>query len=73
MPSKHKFAGLSLLAGEAGGWAFQPQGQAEQRGVLLLSVPYARKAGDAQTLGGLPGYGLRAGRACSAFIRIELL
>jgi hypothetical protein len=28
--------------------------QAEQRRVLLLSVPYALKAGDAQTLGGLP-------------------
>jgi hypothetical protein len=32
----------------------QEQGQAEQTRVLLLSVPYALKAADAQTLGGLP-------------------
>jgi len=31
----------------------QAQGQAEQPRVLLLSVPYALKAGDAQTIGGL--------------------
>jgi trimeric autotransporter adhesin len=30
------------------------QGQEEQPRVLLLSVPYALKAADAQTLGGLP-------------------
>jgi hypothetical protein len=32
----------------------QEQGQAEQTRVLLLSVPYALKAGDAETVGGLP-------------------
>jgi len=32
----------------------QPQGQAEQPRVMLVSVPYALKAEDAQTLGGLP-------------------
>jgi hypothetical protein len=32
----------------------QVQGEAEQRRVLLASVPYAVKAGDAQTVGGLP-------------------
>ncbi len=32
----------------------QVQGQAEQPRVLLLSVPYALKAGDADTIGGLP-------------------
>jgi trimeric autotransporter adhesin len=33
------------------------QGQEEQPRVLLLSVPYALKAADAQTLGGLPAAG----------------
>src|ERR1019366_3330003 len=32
----------------------QVQGQAEQARVLLVSVPYALKAHDAETLGGLP-------------------
>ncbi len=32
----------------------QGQGQEEQPRVMLLSVPYALKAGDAQTVGGLP-------------------
>jgi len=32
----------------------QISGQAEQPRVLLLSVPYALKAGDAETVGGLP-------------------
>ena len=32
----------------------KPEGQDEQPRVLLVSVPYALKAGDAQTLGGLP-------------------
>jgi len=43
-----------FVAGEARWLAVQPEGQAEQTRVLLLSVPYALKAGDAQTLGGLP-------------------
>jgi hypothetical protein len=40
----------------------QVQGQAEQARVLLVSVPYALKAADAQTLGGLPA---------SAFLRAD--
>jgi trimeric autotransporter adhesin len=43
-----------FVAGEARWVGIQPQGQAEQTRVLLVSVPYAMKAGDAQTLGGLP-------------------
>ena len=43
-----------FVAGEARWLAVQLQGQREQARVLLLSVPYALKAGDAQTLGGLP-------------------
>lgn len=45
----------SLFAsGEARWLAVQTEGQAEQRRVLLLSVPYALKAADAETVGGLP-------------------
>jgi hypothetical protein len=43
-----------FISGEARWLAVQVQGQAEQPRVLLLSVPYALKAGDAQTIGGLP-------------------
>jgi hypothetical protein len=43
-----------FASGEARWLAVQPEGQAEQPRVLLLSVPYALKAGDAQTIGGLP-------------------
>src|SRR5579871_700259 len=44
----------SLFAsGEARWLGVQAQGQAEQSRMLLLSVPYALKAGDAQTVGGL--------------------
>ena len=43
-----------FIAGEARWLAVQPQGQAEQPRVMLLSVPYAMKAGDAATVGGLP-------------------
>ena len=41
-------------AGEARWIAVQISGQAEQPRVQLVSVPYALKAADAQTLGGLP-------------------
>ncbi len=41
-------------SGEARWLGVQPRGQEEQPRVMLLSVPYALKAGDAQTLGGLP-------------------
>jgi trimeric autotransporter adhesin len=43
-----------FAAGEARWLAVQAEGQGEQPRVLLLSVPYALKAEDAQTLGGLP-------------------
>jgi hypothetical protein len=43
-----------FVAGEARWLGVQVQGQEEQPRVLLLSVPYALKAADAQTLGGLP-------------------
>ncbi len=43
-----------FVAGEARWLAVQPQGQPEQPRVMLLSVPYALKAVDAQTIGGLP-------------------
>jgi hypothetical protein len=43
-----------FVAGEARWLGVQPQGQPEQPRIILLSVPYALKAGDAATLGGLP-------------------
>ncbi len=41
-------------SGDARWLGVEPAGQPEQARVMLLSVPYALKAGDAQTLGGLP-------------------
>ena len=43
-----------FLTGEARWLAVQVAGQAEQPRVLLVAVPYAMKAGDAQTVGGFP-------------------
>jgi hypothetical protein len=43
-----------FVSGEARWLGVQPYGQAEQPRLLLLSVPYALKAGDAETIGGLP-------------------
>jgi trimeric autotransporter adhesin len=43
-----------FVSGEARWLGVQVQGQEEQTRVMLLSVPYAMKAADAQTLGGLP-------------------
>ena len=43
-----------FTSGEARWLGVQIAGQAEQPRVLLLSVPYALKAGDAATVGGLP-------------------
>lgn len=46
---------VDLFTSEQAQWlGVQAQGQAEQVRVLLLSVPYALKAGDAETVGGLP-------------------
>jgi hypothetical protein len=43
-----------FASGEARWLGVQPEGQIEQPRVLLVSVPYALKAGDAETLGGKP-------------------
>ena len=43
-----------FVSGEARWLGVQVAGQPEQPRVLLLSVPYALKAADAETLGGLP-------------------
>jgi hypothetical protein len=43
-----------FTSGEARWLGVQPQGLAEQPRVPLVSVPYALKAGDAETVGGLP-------------------
>jgi hypothetical protein len=43
-----------FLAGEARWLGVQVQGQEEQPRVLLVAVPYALKAGDAETIRGLP-------------------
>jgi trimeric autotransporter adhesin len=52
-----KTAGLptELFTSEQARWVgVQVSGQAEQPRVLLVSAPYALKAGDAETVGGLP-------------------
>lgn len=43
-----------FATGEARWLGVQVQGQAEQPRVMLLAVPYALKAADAETIGGLP-------------------
>jgi hypothetical protein len=43
-----------FTSGEARWLGVQAQGQAEQPRILLMSVPYALKAADAQTVGGIP-------------------
>ena len=44
-----------LFTSEQARWVgVQVSGQAEQPRVLLVSAPYALKAGDAETIGGLP-------------------
>src|SRR5271165_1021518 len=43
-----------FISGEARWLATQVAGQPEQARVLLVAVPYALKAADAQTIGGLP-------------------
>jgi hypothetical protein len=44
-----------LFASNEARWlGVQPEGQIERPRTLLLSVPYALKAGDAETIGGLP-------------------
>ncbi len=43
-----------FVAGQAHWLGVQVEGEAEQPRVLLVSAPYALKAGDAETIGGLP-------------------
>jgi hypothetical protein len=43
-----------FASGEARWLSVQAQGQAEQPRTVLMSVPYALKAADAETIGGLP-------------------
>jgi hypothetical protein len=50
-----------FASGEARWLGVQPQGLAEQSRVLLMSVPYALKAADAETLGGKPASAFLAG------------
>ncbi len=52
--SAHGITSDLFQSGEARWLAVQIAGEAEQARVLLMSVPYALKAADAQTLGGLP-------------------
>jgi len=49
-----------FVSGEARWLGVQPEGLAEQPRPQLISVPYAMKAADAETIGGLPA---------SAFVR----
>ncbi len=57
-----------FASGEARWLGVQVQGQAEQARVLLVSAPYALKAGDAETLGGKPASAFMAasGNAASS-------
>jgi hypothetical protein len=52
--TNHGIPADAFAAGEARWVGVQASGQAEQERVQLVSVPYALKAADAQTLGGLP-------------------
>jgi hypothetical protein len=52
--SSHGLPAELFVSAEARWLDVRVQGQTEQPRVLLLSVPYALKAGDAQTVGGLP-------------------
>jgi len=52
-----------FTTGEARWLAVQVSGQAEQARTLLVSVPYALKAGDAETLGGKPASAFMAATA----------
>jgi hypothetical protein len=52
--TSHGLPAELFASGEARWLGVQAQGQGEQPRIMLLSVPYAMKAGDAQTIGGLP-------------------
>ena len=52
--STHGLAGDLFVSGEPRWLGVQLQGQTEQARTVLMSVPYALKAADAETIGGLP-------------------
>jgi trimeric autotransporter adhesin len=52
--STHGLPAEIFITGEARWLAVQPSGEAEQSRALLVAVPYAMKAADAETIGGLP-------------------
>ncbi|MGC1437532.1 MAG: hypothetical protein WA847_16690 [Terriglobales bacterium] len=52
--SSQGLPGSAFASGEARWVGVQVQGQAEQPRTVLMSVPYALKAADAETIGGLP-------------------
>jgi hypothetical protein len=52
--TSHGLAGDLFVSGEPRWLGVQLQGQAEQPRTVLMSVPYALKAADAETIGGLP-------------------
>jgi hypothetical protein len=56
----------TFASGEARWLGVQVQGQAEQPRVLLMSVPYALKALDAETIGGMPASSFMLAPAASS-------
>lgn len=64
-----------FASGEARWLGLQPQGQPESPRVLLVSVPYALKAGDADTIGGMPpsAFVLAADRAGASREDLQLV
>jgi len=54
LATSHGLPAEAFTGGEARWLGVQPSGQAEQSRVVLVSVPYALKALDAETLGGKP-------------------
>ena len=64
--TNHGIPADAFAAGEARWIGIQVSGQAEQARVQLVSVPYALKAADAQTLGGLPASAFLLARPASA-------
>jgi hypothetical protein len=55
-----------FVSGEARWLGIQAEGQAEALRVLLVAVPYALKAGDAETIGGLPASAFMLANGASA-------
>jgi hypothetical protein len=55
-----------FVSGEARWLGIQAEGQAEAPRVLLVAVPYALKAGDAETIGGLPASAFMLANGTSA-------